>query len=54
MFTLHRLKTPIAIPYFCTGQETESESVPESVYGNINEPLLFAGHSCPVVNDDQI
>ena len=46
--------TQIAIPYFCTGQESESESVPESVYGNINEPLLFVGHSRPVANDDQI
>ena len=26
-------------PYFCTGQESKSESVPESVSGNVNEPL---------------
>ena len=29
----------IPTPYFCTGQESESESVPESVSGNVNEPL---------------
>ena len=26
-------------PYFCTGQESESESVPESVSSNVNELL---------------
>ena len=32
-------QTQIPIPYFCIGQESESESVPESIFGNINEPL---------------
>ena len=30
-------QTLIQTPYFCTGQEFES--VPESVSGNVNEPL---------------
>ena len=25
--------------YFCAGQESESESIPESISGNVNEPL---------------
>ena len=25
-------------PYFCIEQESESESVPESISGNVNEP----------------
>ena len=33
-FTLH---TRIPTPYFCTGQESESQSVPIPVSGNINE-----------------
>ena len=32
--------TWIPIPYFCVGQESESESVPEPISGNVNEPLL--------------
>ena len=28
----------IPTSYFCLGQETESESVPESVTDNVNEP----------------
>ena len=32
-------QTRIPTPYFCTGQESESESVPESISGNVNEPL---------------
>ena len=28
----------ILTPYFCKDQESESESVPESVSGNVNEP----------------
>ena len=35
-------QTRIPTPYFCTGQDSksvsESESVPESVSGNVNEP----------------
>ena len=31
-------QTRIPSPYFCTGQEFESESVSESVSGNVNEP----------------
>ena len=34
-FTLHKLRI-----YFCKGQESKSESVPESVSGNVNEPSL--------------
>ena len=33
--TLHQIPTA----YFCVGQESESESVPEFIYGNVNEPL---------------
>ena len=32
-------QTQIPIPYFCREQESECESVPESIFGNINEPL---------------
>ena len=35
-------QTRIPTPYFCIGQESESESVPESVSGNVNEPLCIA------------
>ena len=28
--------TQIPTPYFCTRQESEFESVPESVFGNVN------------------
>ena len=46
MVTLHyaehvhiaQTRTWIPTPYFCVGQE--SESVPECVSGNVNEPLL--------------
>ena len=31
-------QTRIHFPYFCVGQESESESIPESVPGNVNEP----------------
>ena len=31
-------RTRIPIPYFCTGQESKSESLPESVSGNVNKP----------------
>ena len=39
--TVHiaQTQTQITIPYFCVGQESESESVPESISGNVNEPL---------------
>ena len=39
--TFHIVQTWTQIPtlYFCTGQESESESVSESVSGNVNEPL---------------
>ena len=30
----------LTIPYFCVGQESESESAPECVSGNVNEPLV--------------
>ena len=32
--------TQIPTPYFCMGQDSESESVPESVSGNIYEPSV--------------
>ena len=32
--------TQIPTPYFCVGQVSESESVPESVSGNVNEPWV--------------
>ena len=37
---VHIVQTQIRIPvpYFCTGQESQCESVPESVFGNVNEP----------------
>ena len=38
-FTLHRLKSLVPTPYFCIVQESESESMPESVSGNVNEAL---------------
>ena len=31
--------TQIPTPYFCIGQESESESKPESASSNVNEPL---------------
>ena len=34
-------QTRIPTPYFCTGQESESESVPESISGNLNEPWIL-------------
>ena len=40
MFTLHT-QTRIPTPYFCTGQESESESVSN----NVNEPLVTRGRS---------
>ena len=38
--TFHIAQTRTRIPthYFCTGQESESESVPESVSGSVNGP----------------
>ena len=30
-------QTQISTPYFCTGQESEWECVPDSVSGNVNE-----------------
>ena len=33
-------RTQIPFLYFCTGQVSESEFVPESVSGNVNEPLI--------------
>ena len=46
--TFHIVQTWTQIPtlYFCTGQESESESVSESVSGNVNEPL----HVCHLYN----
>ena len=40
--------TWIPTPYFCVGQESESESIPESVSGSVNEPLNN-GHSNDIV-----
>ena len=34
-----QILTQIPTPYYCTGQESESKSEPESVSGNVNEPL---------------
>ena len=41
--TFHIAHTLTRIPfhYFCIGQESKSESIPESVTGNVNEPLKF-------------
>ena len=36
---VHITQTQIPTPYFCVGQESEYESVPESITGNANEPL---------------
>ena len=33
-----QMQTQIPTPYFGTGYESKSESVPESVSGNVNEP----------------
>ena len=33
-----QIQTQISTSYFCTGQESESKSVTESVSGNVNEP----------------
>ena len=40
-WTFHIAQTWTWIPalYFCVGQEFESESVPKSVFDNVNEPL---------------
>ena len=38
---VHIAQTRIPTPYFCVGQEPESESVPESVSDNVNEPFLI-------------
>ena len=35
---IEQTRTRIPTPYFCKGQESEFESVPESVSGNVNEP----------------
>ena len=35
-------RTQIPTPYFRMEQESESESLSESVYGNVNKPLLLA------------
>ena len=37
-FHIAQTRTPIPTPYFFTGQGSESESVPESVSDNVNEP----------------
>ena len=39
LFPLHRLTTQIPTPYLFVGQESESESVPVSESGNVNEPF---------------
>ena len=36
---VHITQTRIPTPYFCMGQESESEFVPESISGIVNEPL---------------
>ena len=33
-----QIQTQIPTAYFCIGQESESDSVPESVSGNVNKP----------------
>ena len=33
--------TWIPISYFCIGEECQSKSVPESISGNVNEPLMW-------------
>ena len=38
-FNIVQTRTQIPTPYFCTGQESESKSVPESVSDNVNEPF---------------
>ena len=35
---ISQTQTQILTPYLCVGQESESESVPKSVSGNVNEP----------------
>ena len=37
-FHIAQTRTRIPTPYFCIGQEARSESVPESVSDNVNEP----------------
>ena len=46
--------TRIPTPYFCTGQESESESVPESVSDNVNEPLDTHSHDLPALRRRQV
>ena len=38
---VHIAQTRTSIPtsYICVGQESESESILESIFGNVNEPL---------------
>ena len=42
-----QIQTQIPTPYFCKGQESESEFVPEPVSGNVNKPLHV---TCSYVN----
>ena len=37
-FHIAQIVTWIPTPYFCVGQESENESIPEFVSGNENEP----------------
>ena len=44
----------IPTPHCCTGQDSESESVPESVSSNVNESLdICDPNSHPYHNDDE-
>ena len=50
IFTLHILGTRIPTPYFCIGQESESESVsvPESESSNVIKPYYCRKFCLPV------
>ena len=40
-FHIAHTRTRIPFHYFCIGQESKSEWIPESVTSNVNEPLNF-------------
>ena len=52
IFHIAQTQTRIPTPYFCIGQESESESLLESVSDNVNEPLnnWVMSDECKITN----
>ena len=48
-FHIAQTRTWIPTPDFCTGQGAESESTPESISCNVNEPLDMNGTSVNII-----